>query len=97
MYVYHRHLDPCVGTAEPLGPQTVEIGERLPEALRRQAARLLQSMAMFENAIQTSAHRLQQNVALMRIWLLADVEERILMLIEVASDLLKIFLAGSAR
>lgn len=96
MYVYHRHLDPCVGTAEPLGPQTVEIGERLPEALRRQAARLLQSMAMFENAIRTSARHLQQNVTLMRIWLLVGVEERVLEPIEAVSDLLKRCLAVSA-
>jgi hypothetical protein len=94
---YHRHLDPCVGTTELLGPQTAGIGERPPEALHRQASKLLLSMVMFENAIQTSARRLQQSVALMHIWLPVGAEERVLVLIGAVSDLLKRCLAASAR
>jgi hypothetical protein len=97
MYADRHHLDPYAGTVELLGPQTVVIGERLPEAPHRQAARLLQSMATFENAIPTSARHLQQNVALMRIWLLVGVEERVLELIEAVSDWLKKCLVVSAR
>ena len=97
MYAYRRRLGPCVGTAELLGPQTAEIGERPPEALHRQAAISHRSMVMFETSTRISARRLRQNVVLMRIWLLVDVEERVPVLIEVVSDLLKKRLAVSAK
>ena len=75
-----------VGTAELLGPQTAGIDERPPGAPHRLVARSHQLMAMFENSIRISAHRLQRSVALMRIWLLVDVEERVLMPIERVRD-----------
>lgn len=97
MYAYRHRLGPYVDTAELLGPQTAGIGERPPEALHRQAARSHRSMVMFENSRQISAHHLQQNVVLMRIWLLADVEERVRVLIGTVSDLLQRCLAVSAK
>ena len=97
MYACHRHLGPYVGIAELLGPQTAEIGERLPGALHRQAARSPRSKVMSENATQTSARPLRHNATPTRIWLLVGVEGRVLMLIGVVSDLLKRCLAVSAR
>jgi hypothetical protein len=96
-YAYRRHSGPYAGTTELLGPQTAGIGGRPPEALHRQVARSLQSMAMFENAIRTSARRLQQNAELMRIWLLVNVKERVPELIGAVSDLLRRCLAVSVR
>lgn len=97
MNVYRRRLDPCEGITGLLEPQTAEIGEHPLGVLRIQAARLHRLKAMSENARRIGARRLRHNVALMRRWLLADVEERVLVPTGLASDLLKIFLAVSAR
>lgn len=96
-YSYRHRLDLCGDIVKLLVPRIAESGEHPPGALRRQAARARQSMAMFEHAIRTNAHRQRQNEALTRTWLLVGVEGIDPMLTEAVFDWLKIFLGESVR